>query len=141
MVQIGATFMRRKLLILGLLISWASPCLALSQQSSDFVRSIGIDPASADVVAADKDGTIATTFHGDPASNSLETLASEKKVNAVKRFIFTRKLVRDLKVNPSGPLPAVMDNYDALYLTDSEKVLVGRKAVEEIAAKAKRQKK
>lgn len=34
-----------------------------------------------------------------------------------------------------------MENYDARYLTDSEKVLLGRKTLEEIVAKAKQQKK
>lgn len=94
--------MRKALLIFGLLVSWSPPCLALSQQSSDFIRSIGIDPASPDVVAADQERQIATTFHRDPESNSLETVASERKTNAVKNFIFTRRVIRDLKANPAG---------------------------------------
>jgi hypothetical protein len=54
------------------------------------------------VVAADRDGSIATTFHGDPVSNSLESLVAEKKTNAVKLFVATRKVIRDLQKDFAG---------------------------------------
>src|SRR2546429_310523 len=124
--------MRMSLLFLALIAFATSPCLALTQQAADFVKSVGLDPNSADVVAADKDGTIKTTYRGDAATFSLESLASEKKANAVRSFVASRKVARELKANFKGyKLPAGgVPSYDGLYLTQSERLLMVDKIVE-----------
>lgn len=83
----------KSLLIAAMLVCAGTPCLALTPQAADFLKSAGLDPASPDVVAADKDGVIQTTLRGDPATYSLEKLASEKKTNAVRSFVATRKVI------------------------------------------------
>ena len=118
--------MRISLLLVTILVFAASPSLALSPQAADFIKSIGLDPTSADVVAADKDGVIKSTYRGDPVSHSLESLATEKKVNAVKSFVVSRKVARGLKGNPAGyQLPnGGIEHYDGLYLTQAERLLM-----------------
>ena len=121
--------MRMPIPFLTLLILATSPCLALTPQAADFIRSVGLNPAHPDVVAADKDGTIKTTLRGDDVTYSLETLATEKKTNAVKSFVATRKVARELKTNfngfkmPSGGIPG----FDGLYLTPAERLVLIKK--------------
>ena len=120
------------LLIVALLVCAATPCLALTQQAADFLKSVGLDPASADVVVADKEGEIQTTYNGDPNSFSLEALASGKKARAVRVFVASRKAIRELKANfkaykiPAGGNP----DYDGVYLTPSERTLMVKKMQE-----------
>ena len=131
--------MRKLFLVLLFFMLGSSLSFALSPQAADFIQSIGMNPTDADVVAADKDGAIQTTYRGDPVSNSLEELAAAKKANAVKNFVFTRKLIRQLKANFSASNMALPSpNYDALYLTESERALVGKKVVEELEKKTKK---
>jgi len=119
-------------LLLTLLILATSPCAALTQQAADFIKSAGLDPANADVVAADKDGVIKTTFRGDAAAFSLERLATEKKANAVRSFVVSRKVARELRTNfkryklQAGGIPG----YDGMYLTPAERLLMVDKIVE-----------
>jgi hypothetical protein len=124
--------MRMTLLLLTLSMFATSPCLALTQQAADFIKSIGLDPKSADVVAADKDGVIKSTYRGDPVAHSLESLAKEKKVNAVKSFVVSRKIARALNTNFKGyKLPnGGIEHYDGLYLTQKERLLMANKIVE-----------
>lgn len=125
--------MRTLLLFSTMLILATSPCAALSQQAADFLKSVGLDPANADVVAADKDGAIETTFRGDPEIFSLEKLAIGKKANAVRLFIGTRKVARELRTNLKGyKLPAgPIQDFDGTYLTPAERGLLADKIVEQ----------
>ena len=91
--------MRTPFLFLPLLILATSPCSALTQQAADFLKSAGLDPADADVIAADQDGVIETTHAGDPETFSLESLAIGKKANAVRTFVAARKIIRELKAD------------------------------------------
>jgi hypothetical protein len=124
--------MRTPFLFLTLRVLATSPCAALSQQAADFLSSVGLDPADADVVAADKDGAIETTFRGDPVIFSLEKLATEKKANAVRSFIATRKVALELRTDfehyklTDGPIP----DFDGTYLTPAERLLMADKIVE-----------
>ncbi len=107
----------------------AAPSFALSPEAEAFIRSIGQDPNSAAVRAADKDGTISTTFRGDPVAYSLESLAHEKKKNGVLAFITTRAFIKKLAVNPSTPFPKPY--YDGMYLTSAERDIVTDKLTAE----------
>jgi hypothetical protein len=125
--------MRTAFLFLTLLISATSPCSALTQEAADFLKTAGLDPASPDVIAADKDGTIQTTFRGDPVTFSLEKLATEKKTNAVRAFVASRRVARELRTNfKSYRLPAAggIPDYDGTYLTPAERLLMADKIVE-----------
>jgi hypothetical protein len=100
----------------------------LTQQAADFLKSVGLNPTAADVVAADKEGEIHTTYNGDPVSYSLESLATAKKARAVRVFVATRKAIRELKANPTGfKIPGGLRDYDGIYLTPSELPLMFKK--------------
>lgn len=124
--------MRMPFLLVTLLILATSPCAALTPQAADFLKSVGLDPANADVIAADKDGVIKTTFRGDTAAFSLESLATEKKANAVRSFVVSRKVARELRTNfKRYKLPAGgIQGYDGMYLTTAERLLMVDKIVE-----------
>ena len=120
--------MRTSLVLLTLLILATSPCAALTQQAADFLKSAGLDPADADVLAADKDGVIETTYAGDPVTFSLEALVTGKKNNAVRTFVTTRKMIRELKADFKGY--KIPPGGDVLYLTTVERLLMVKKVNE-----------
>jgi hypothetical protein len=120
--------MRTSLVLLTLLILATSPCATLTQQAADFLKSAGLDPADADVLAADKDGVIETTYAGDPVTFSLEALATGKKNNAVRTFVTTRKMIRELKADFKGY--KIPPGGDVLYLTTVERLLMVKKVNE-----------
>jgi hypothetical protein len=114
-------------------IAPAENAFALSKQASDFLLSISIDPASANVKLADQDGIIKTEYSGDPEEYSLESLAAAKKTNGIKCFINARVFIRSLKadfnrtekVEPGHPLYSC--SY-MLYLTVEERKLAAKKS-------------
>lgn len=106
-------------------VALASPSFALSPEAEAFLKGIGLDPASESVRAAEKEGTISTTFRGDSASFSLESLALEKKKNGVMAFITTRAFIKKLAANPKTAFPKT--GYDGMYLTKDERDLVADK--------------
>lgn len=120
--------MRTLLSALAMAAALASPSWALSPEAENFLRKIGLDPGSEAVRAAEAEGTIATTFRGDAASFSLESLALEKKRNGVLAFITTRAFIRKLEQDPGTPIPK--ENYDGMYLTANQRKLVARKIAE-----------
>ena len=115
-----------------LVIALPNNAWALSQQASEFLVSISIDPASEGVKQADQDGTITTVVGGDPEVNSLELLASKKKKNGARCFIDTRTDIHRLKADythteaamNAGPLQACAPR---LYLTVEEQELMVKK--------------
>src|SRR5690349_18871345 len=109
----------------GTLLMATPPCAALTQQAADFLKSAGLEPADADVRAADKGGVIETTYAGDPVTFSLESLAIGKKTNAVRTFVTTRKMIRELKADFTGYKipPGGVPGSDVLYLTTVERLL------------------
>lgn len=121
--------MKSFLAALAAVIVLASPSFALSPEAEAFIKSIGLDPNSAAVRAADEEGTISTTFRGDSASFSLESLALEKKKNGVLAFIATRAFIKKLSGSLSTPFPKT--GYDGMYLTKSERGLVADKIAAE----------
>jgi|CXWL01.1.fsa_nt_gi hypothetical protein len=125
--------MKIPLMILVCLAALAVPSSAMKPDTEAFLISIGIDdksdPSLQQAETADKDGTIKTTYRGDDVEHSLESLARAKRSNGVKAFITTRVFIRNLKANYAGTsIPK--KNYDALYLTKEERILVGRKIAE-----------
>ena len=131
--------MRRLLRVSLMIVATTCPCFALSPQANSFIKSIGINPGDPDVVAAETEGVIKTDYHGDPASYSLENLASARKANAVRSFVFTRKLIRQLKANfDTYHLAVPSPGYDSRYLTKSERALVGRKIADQYAKQLKK---
>lgn len=115
-------------------VFFAASASAMTPETAQYLRQIGVDPESKDVIAADEEGPISTSFGGDPEEYSLDKLAGQKKKNGTTAFIGTRTFIRRLKANFAGTsIPKV--NYDPLYLTVEERGLVGRKFVEGLTAK------
>src|SRR5262245_49743100 len=83
-------------LLAAICMAIAGPATALSPQTREFLVSLGIDPDSPQVKVAEADGEIHTTFRGDAEVFSLEKLAADKRANAVRQFIFTRSLIREI---------------------------------------------
>lgn len=63
---------------------------------------------------------------GKDNTNSLESLARQKKKNGVIRFVTTRAFISRLQKDfYSTQMPA--ENYDASFLTEEELILVSKK--------------
>lgn len=118
--------LRLTLLFGAILVALASPASALSPEAASFLVSIGIDPSSEEVKIADADGEIHTMVHGDPEVFSLENLAIAKRANGVRRFIFTRSLIRRLKADYAAF--SFTDggdaDYNGDYLTPEDRLIV-----------------
>jgi hypothetical protein len=110
-------------------LALVAPALALSPSSTKYLRSIDIDPKSAQVVSADKDGAIRSAYRGKPVENSLEALAAAHDAVKVRKFIATRDFVKRLKADFEGT-PMLRVDYDAMYLTESERDLAFKKFME-----------
>lgn len=104
----------------------AVPATALSPAAEEFLRSAGLDPASEAVRLADQDGTIVTTYYGDPESNSLESLAKKGKRHGAASFVHTRGYLRKLK-NDYAATPMPSGDFFSIYLTKAEHRFVRRK--------------
>lgn len=117
--------MKSLLAALAVTVALASPSFALSPEAEAFLRGIGLDPDSASVRAADQEGTIDTTFRGDPVSFSLESLAHGKKKNGALAFVATREFIKKLASKPSTPFPKPY--YDGMYLYPAERLVVAQK--------------
>ncbi|MBI2385103.1 MAG: hypothetical protein HYV14_03715 [Elusimicrobia bacterium] len=115
-------------------IFFAVGASAMTPETAQFLRSIGVNPESADIVALDAEGPITTSYTGDLEEFSLDILASQKKKNGIAAFIATRTFIRKLKADfNSVSIPKT--NYDALYLSSEERQLAGRKFVSGMTAK------
>lgn len=107
-------------------VFFAASASAMTPETEQYLRSIGVNPQSPDVVAVDAEGPLSTVYDGDASEFSLDILASQKKKNGINSFIGTRTFIRRLQENFSGTsIPKV--NYDPLYLTPEERGQVGRK--------------
>lgn len=107
---------------------------AMTPETEQYLRSIGLDPASSDIVAVDAEGLVSTSYDGDAAEYSLDTLAAQKKKNGINSFVGTRVFIRRLKANFVGTsIPKT--NYDPMYLTPEERGLVGRKFAQTLLPK------
>lgn len=121
--------MYKSVLVLTILIAAAATASAMTPATAKYLRSIGLDPKSAEAIAADAEGTITIDYEGDDYQYSLAQLAAGKKKNAVATFINTRAFIHRLKEDYAGTsIPKT--NYDPLYLTREERTLVGRKFAE-----------
>jgi uncharacterized protein with FMN-binding domain len=119
----------KSLYALALLSSFALPAAAMSPATADFITSrCALDVNSEPVRVADQDGTISTTFQGDAAQFSLDILASQGKVNGLKAFVVSRHFIKQLKANFAGT--SIPKAYEAMYLTQEERRIVGRKILE-----------
>lgn len=106
-----------------------APITKMKPETAEFLRSIGVDPESEDVLATEAEGTVATEYDGDPVEYSLDSLAAEKKKNGIVTFIGTRTFIRRLKKDWDGTsIPKA--SYDPKFLTRTERGLVGRKFAE-----------
>ena len=100
----------------------AAPARALTPETEAFIRKAGLDPASAAVQLADKDGTIDTVYQDDEKHFSLDSLAKDGAKNGLKAFVATRSFIHALKKDFNGtPVPKA--GYDGLYLTIDERKL------------------
>jgi len=115
-----------------------APVAKMKPETAEFLRSIGVDPESEDVVATEAEGTVATEYDGDPVEYSLDSLAAEKKKNGIVTFIGTRTFIRRLKKDWDGTsIPRT--NYDPKFLTRAELGMAGRKFAEQLFKKKYRQ--
>lgn len=104
---------------------------ALSKEAAAFIKSAGLDPASAEVKLARADGEIGSIYRGHPVSNSLEALVKAGSTKGVFSFVTTRVFIRNLKADFEGTdIPE--KGYDGIYLTGDERML----AVERIVYRA-----
>lgn len=117
-------------LISGILITAVStplPAQALSPEAKSFLRESGLDPSSADVRAADKDGSIvAPNCSGRDNTNSLESLAKEKSRKGVVAFVQSRKFIREVKADFVKSAKAPKE-YNGCFLVVKERRLAMRK--------------
>lgn len=93
-------------------------------ETANYLRSIGIDPESKDVVSVYAEGPVTTEYNGDEEIYSLDTMAAQKMKNRIVTFIGTRLFIRRLKTNFAG---TPKTNYDPMYLTPEERPLAARK--------------
>jgi hypothetical protein len=115
-------------------VFYAAAASAMTPETAAYLRTIGVNPEAADVVAVDSEGPISTSYDGDDQEYSLDTLAAAKRKNGVSSFITTRGFIRHLKENFDGTsIPKT--NYDPLYLTGEERGLVGRKFAQSLMPK------
>lgn len=115
---------------------FAASASAMTPETEQYLGSIGLDPASNDVVAVDAEGPVLTSYDGDASEYSLDILAAQKKKNGISSFIGTRTFIRQLKANFAGTsIPKT--NYDPMYLTPEERGLVGRKFAQGLMPKKK----
>src|SRR5438046_1445409 len=116
----------RIIIALSCVMLFASPALALSPKVADFLRSAGIDPNSDEVKLVDAEGTVHTSYQGDPVYVNLEKLAAEGAKNGARRFVVTRTFIRRLKADFAGT-KVPQEGYDGLYLTLDERQLALKK--------------
>lgn len=115
-------------------VFFAASASAMTPETDQYLRSIGLDPASRDIVAVDAEGPVSTSYDGDAEEFSLDILAAQKKKNGINSFIGTRVFIRRLKENFAGTsIPKT--NYDPMYLTPEERGQVGRKFAQSLMAK------
>lgn len=119
----------RPLFLTVVFAALAGPASALSPAAVAFVREAGLDPASREVVAADRDGEIRSTYRGKAVSPSLEALALSKSKTGVLMFVKTRAYIRRLEADFAGT-PLEKGGFDRLYLTERQRTLVTRKIFE-----------
>lgn len=113
---------------------FAASASAMTPETAQYLRSIGVNPDSPDVAAVDAEGPVTTSYDGDASEFSLDSLASQKKKNGINSFIGTRVFIRKLKDNFAGTsIPKT--NYDPMYLTPEERGQVGRKFAQGLMAK------
>lgn len=105
--------------------SRTAPAAKMNPETAAFLRSVGVDPESEDVVATNAEGPVSTNRGGDPEVFSLDILASQKKKNGIVSFIATRVFIRKLKEDFNGTL--IPDLFDGRYLTPEERRLTARK--------------
>ncbi len=115
-------------------VFFASAASAMTPETAQYLKQIGLNPESRDILAVDQEGPVTTSFSGrDPEEFSLDSLASQKKKLGIQAFIGTRNFIRRLKSNFAGTsIPKTQ--YDPMYLTSDERGLVGKKFVEGMLA-------
>ncbi len=91
----------------------------LSPASLEFLKRIGLDPASPDVVAAAQD-----VIGRESLENVIrKELATDGEGEDVRKFIGTRKFARGFAANPTHVMPP---EYEPRYLKPEEQTLIGR---------------
>jgi len=125
---------RTLLFALAYSLAAASPASAMTAKTAKFLREkCGLDPKSEEVQLAERDGTVTVEFHDDPVGFSLEWLAAMKRVRGVKQFVTTRNFIHKLKADFAGTA-FPKEGYEGTYLTREERILAGRKIVEDLRA-------
>lgn len=105
----------------------AAPVHALSPAAQSFLQEAGLDPASAEVRAADADGAIlAPDCMGKDNVNSLESLAKEKSKKGVIAFVLTRTFIREVNAD-FVKSPKEPKEFQGCFLTLKERRLAIRK--------------
>lgn len=107
------------------LVGDTKPTPEMKAETMDFLRSIGIDPKSTDVVSIYAEGPIVTDYNGDEETYSLDSMSAAKKRMGIPTFIATRLFIRRLKENFAGT--SVPSRIQAIYLTPRERELFASK--------------
>lgn len=92
------------------------------------LKSLGLDPADPSVR-----GLAAETVHTNTGVYSVDALAAKGDVEAVKAFLVTRDFLRDFREDPDIEFPDD-ETYDIRYLTEEEKLDMGRRLMKGIPA-------
>ena len=112
--------MRSMLLALALMVAMIGPVYAdVSVGTAAFLKEIGINPASADVISISND----VVSNKDVKDVSLNSLAAKRDEEGVKRFIATRAFIHKYEADSSTPFPPEKV-YNTTYLTRPEQDFV-----------------
>lgn len=105
---------------------------AMSPAAETLLRKLGLDPKSEEILAlagdrvAAKNGKVYT----------LDALAAKGDTAAVKAFLVTREFFHAFRKDPDIEFPND-ELYDVRYLTEAEKLYMGRKLMEGLPSGAK----
>lgn len=117
--------MRSLAAALAVLLFAASFASALTPAAEKLLRKLGLDPRSEEIAAlagdrvAAKNGKVYT----------LDALAAKGDTAAVKAFLVTREFFHAFLKDPDIEFPND-ELYDVRYLTEAEKLYMGRKLME-----------
>lgn len=124
--------MRSLAAALAALLFAASFASALTPAAEALLRKLGLDPKSEEIAAlagdrvAAKNGKVYT----------LDALAAKGDAAAVKAFLVTREFFHAFLKDPDIEFPND-ELYDVRYLTEAEKLYMGRKLMEGLPSAAK----
>lgn len=94
----------------------------LQGKSIDFLKELGLDPASSEIVGIVDDQV---------GKYSLDALAAKRDEDGVKAFIATRNFIRTYQQNTATPFPPI-DLYVIRYLKPDEAQFISAQLIKEL---------